>query len=385
LGQQVSLNNIIDVFSCCVLNWTALTTMLPAFLLAGAITAFIPAPILLKYLGSRKHRVLAYIVAASSGAFLPVCSCNVVPLFLSIYRRGAGIGPAFTFLYAAPAIHIVSIVFTYQVIGWRLGLWRVIGVPAIALVVGPTMGFIFRREEQARMEQLRETHALATDGVGNSRRLIALFGLLFAAIVLGSWNIKKLLPGAEINPQYATLWTYKLIATGILAVAIAIAVWRMYDGDEIRGWLRETFLYLKMVIPLLIPAILIIGFVATAIDIKLVSHLFRSPGADAGALAANLPILRASGFSALMYFPVLAEVAFTKAFLKEGMIDVAPALAVLLTGAGISLPGGVLISRGIGVKKTVIYFALIITSVTLFCSIFNSRFGQYICDCMLMH
>jgi len=358
--------------------------MLPAFLLAGAITAFIPAPVILKYLGSRKHRTAAYLMAASSGAFLPVCSCNVVPLFLSIYRRGAGIGPAFTFLYAAPAIHIVSVAFTYQVIGWRLGMWRVIGVPLIALVVGPVMGLIFRREDQARLAGMREAHATASAHIERRSRLLALFGLLLATIVLGSWNIKKQEAlGVDSGAvSYATLWAYKLGGTGILALAIALLAWRAFDREEIRAWLHETWVYLKMVVPLLVPAVFLIGLLATVIDIKTVYHLVGSRGPEATLLTKSVPIVTASAFSALMYFPVLAEVAFTKAFLKLGM-DVGPALAVLLTGAGISLPGGILVSRGIGVKKTAIYFALVITCVTLFCILFTSRIGQYICDCMM--
>ena len=358
--------------------------MLPAFLLAGAITAFIPAPVILKYLGSRKHRTAAYIMAASSGAFLPVCSCNVVPLFLSIYRRGAGIGPAFTFLYAAPAIHIVSIAFTYQVIGWRLGMWRVIGVPLIAMIVGPAMGLIFRREDQARLAEMREVHATSSAHIERRSRLVGLFGLLLATIVLGSWNIKKqeALGVDSGGLSYGTMWAYKLGGTGILALAIIILAWRAFDRDEIKAWLHETWVYLKMVVPLLIPAVFLIGLLATVIDIKTVYHLVGSRGPEATLLTKSVPIVTASAFSALMYFPVLAEVAFTKAFLKLGM-DVGPALAILLTGAGISLPGAVLISRGIGVKKTVIYFAIVITCVSLFCILFTSRIGQYICDCMM--
>jgi uncharacterized membrane protein YraQ (UPF0718 family) len=92
-----TLNDVVDVFSCCVLNWEAFTVMLPAFVMAGAIAVFVPPAVLLKHFGASAKKPVAYAVAALSGCFLSVCSCNIVPLFVTIYRRGAGLGPAVAF------------------------------------------------------------------------------------------------------------------------------------------------------------------------------------------------------------------------------------------------------------------------------------------------
>jgi len=58
-----------------------------------------------------------------------------------------------------------------------------------------------------------------------------------------------------------------------------------------------------------------------------------------------------------MYFPILTEIPFVKAFLKQGM-GVAPAMAILLGGPGVSLPGAILIARFFGWKKMLVYEAL---------------------------
>jgi uncharacterized membrane protein YraQ (UPF0718 family) len=41
------------------------------------------------------------LAAVAAGSLLAVCSCTIVPLFAGIYRKGAGIGPAITFLFFA--------------------------------------------------------------------------------------------------------------------------------------------------------------------------------------------------------------------------------------------------------------------------------------------
>ncbi len=93
-----------------LLKWYArehvLLCLVPAFFIAGAITVFVSQAAVMKYLGAGANRVLAYAVASVSGTILAVCSCTVLPLFASIYKRGAGLGPATAFLYSGPAINV---------------------------------------------------------------------------------------------------------------------------------------------------------------------------------------------------------------------------------------------------------------------------------------
>jgi hypothetical protein len=71
-----------------------LLCLIPAFFIAGAITVFIRQESVVKHLGPKSNKVLAYGIASVSGTILAVCSCTVLPLFAGIYTRGAGIGPA---------------------------------------------------------------------------------------------------------------------------------------------------------------------------------------------------------------------------------------------------------------------------------------------------
>jgi len=361
-----ALLGIVDVFKCCILSWKALTTMLPAFLLGGAIAAFIPTPVILRYLGAQANQVKAYSVAAVSGIVLSLCSCNIVPLFVSIYRRGAGIGPAFTFLYAGPAINIVAMVFTVQVIGWRLGIWRAVGVPIIALLAGIGMALLFRGHAAEADAPAVQTVRTAPD-TESHRRIWLLFALLLGLVVFGAIE---------------TGWLVKLVGMLAIAAATAALLGISFRPEEIRTWAAETWRLIKLVVPVLLPAVLVIGAIAAFIDIKLVYRMLGPAPEGSGFLREMQPILVADVFGALMYFPILSEVAFTKAFLKLGM-DVGPALAVLLTGAGLSLPGMFIVARAVGWRKVIVYQCIVIVLTAALAAFFASEVGQYICACMM--
>ena len=121
--------------------------LVPAFFIAGAVGVFVSQASVMKYLGAKANKVLAYGVAAVSGCILAVCSCTILPLFAGIYRMGAGLGPASTFLYSGPAINILAIILTARILGFELGAARAIGAVVFSVIIGLCMHFIFRREE----------------------------------------------------------------------------------------------------------------------------------------------------------------------------------------------------------------------------------------------
>ena len=109
--------------------------LVPAFFIAGAISVFISKTSVIKYFGENANKFLAYGVASVSGTILAVCSCTVLPLFSGIYRKGAGLGPATSFLYSGPAINVLAIILTARILGWQLGIARVIGSIIFSVVL----------------------------------------------------------------------------------------------------------------------------------------------------------------------------------------------------------------------------------------------------------
>jgi uncharacterized membrane protein YraQ (UPF0718 family) len=143
---------IIEAFV--LLQWYArnhtLACVVPALFIAGAITTFLSKEAVLKHLGPKANKVEAYSVASVSGTVLAVCSCSVLPMFAGIYRIGAGLGPASAFLYAGPAINVLALFLTARVLGFQLGVARVIGAIVFGIIIGLIMALIFRKDEEAR-------------------------------------------------------------------------------------------------------------------------------------------------------------------------------------------------------------------------------------------
>lgn len=371
-----NLSEVVDIFKCCIFNWGALTTILPAFIIAGAVIAFIPSAYVTRYLGAGAKRYISYPAAALAGALLPACSCNIVPLFASILKQGAGIGPAFTFLYAGPAINMISVIFIFKVIGPVLGVWKIMGVFSISILLGLIMEMLFSNRKALEIRPQANLDAEKIVKV----RLFLLFALLLAILMVGS----SLVPSALAQPLNETQFIARISAFSGLVVALFLLIAVRFSKAEVLDWLKQTYKLLKIIVPLFILSILVIGLIAKYIDIRWI-HDLLSAKKDALGNRLFMPTLQStfSGtiFGELMYFPILSEIVFTKAFLKLGM-DIGPALAILLAGPGTSLPGFILINRFVGWKKVSSYFIIsVILEVTL-ATLVAMSIGDYICACL---
>lgn len=166
-----------------------LLCLLPAFYIAGAMTALIPKPTVTRFLGRNTPKFISYPAAALAGSVLAVCSCTIVPLFAGIYKKGAGIGPAITFLFFAPAANILALIYTGGVIGPDLAFARLFLSLAFGIGIGLIMALIFRREDSV--------HDKITDGMfaaqGSMRRTALIFLSLWIALLLaGTLKVRLL-------------------------------------------------------------------------------------------------------------------------------------------------------------------------------------------------
>jgi len=127
-----------------------LTCLVPAFFIAGGMAVFVKKDTVLRYLGPRAKKYIAYPVAGLSGGVLAVCSCTILPLFAGIYSSGGGVGPATAFLFAGPAINVTAVFLTGTVLGWDLSVARIIASFFIAIVTGLIMAALFRSSDEER-------------------------------------------------------------------------------------------------------------------------------------------------------------------------------------------------------------------------------------------
>jgi hypothetical protein len=183
-------------------GWYALAAhvllcLVPAFFIAGALSALVPQASITRYLGPDAPRWVAYPAAAGAGSLLAVCSCTVQPLFAGIYGKGAGLGPAITFLFFAPAANILALSYTGVALGAEIAIARIVLALSFGIGIGMIMAMIFRRSEAARQGDAR---AFAGDGRVPGRTLLFL-GTLVALLIAGTLKVDLLT---------ATLWQHSM-------------------------------------------------------------------------------------------------------------------------------------------------------------------------------
>ncbi|MCL7452432.1 MAG: permease [Anaerolineae bacterium] len=166
-----------------------LLCLVPAFFIAGAMTALIPKEAITRYLGRDASPWVSYPMAAVGGFVLAVCSCTILPLFAGIYRQGAGLGPAITFLFVGPAINILAVSYTGVAIGLDIAVARIILSVVFGIGIGLIMAFIYRRDDAraaARVHNQETSGGAFAAGASIKRASVIFLLLLLAVLVVGT-------------------------------------------------------------------------------------------------------------------------------------------------------------------------------------------------------
>lgn len=395
--------------------------LLPAFFIAGVIAVFVSQGAVLKYFGANAKKWLAYTVASVSGAILAVCSCTILPLFSSIYKRGAGLGPAIAFLYSGPAISILSIILTARILGLEMGIARTLGAVSFSIIIGLAMSFIYRKEEKAKKEE--QMNFSKVEEKRPIKDTAFHFFTLVAILVFANW-------GSPATDDSSSLWyyifTYKWYITGILSLflvysliiilkikwqwvllsallvvlsiifanlfvlnpvfiplipmvvgIISLSIITLYDknDEDNREWILSTWGFAKQIMPLLAVGVITAGFLlgsthgSTSIP-GIIPSLWIEWAVGGNSILSNL---FASIVGAFMYFATLTEVPIIQGLLASGM-GKGPALALLLAGPSLSLPNMLVIRGVMGTKKTLIFVVLVIIMATISGLIYGTLF-----------
>lgn len=385
--------------------------LLPAFFIAGVIAVFVSKGAVLKYFGANAKKWVSYTVASVSGGILAVCSCTILPLFTSIYKRGAGLGPAIAFLYSGPAISILSIILTARILGLEMGLARVIGAVTFAVVIGLVMSFLFRKEEQDKVAA--HMNIVPPPEKRPLWQTAVFFFTLVAILVFANWGAPATIDRGVWAAIYGAKWWItsslaiglcvmlvkilhlkaRWIILGAVAVAISAFIANVFisdaklaplvpmvvsvavltivllcdkNDDENREWVLSSWGFAKLILPLLAVGVLTAGFLlgSTHDGIELPGIIPNSWVEWAVGGNSLLSNFFASFTGAFMYFATLTEVPIIQGLLASGM-GKGPALALLLAGPSLSLPNMLVIRSVMGTKKTVIYVALVIVMATI--------------------
>ena len=341
-----------------------LLCLIPAFFIAGAISVFVSKASVMKYFGAKANKILSYGVASVSGTILAVCSCTILPLFMGIYQRGAGLGPAIAFLYAGPAINALAIILTARILGWQLGLARAIGAILFSIVIGLLMHFIFLKEE-------RERHAEEDFNLGELEEARPLyktapyFFSMVGVLVFANWGR----PLGDNTGLWWLIYSYKWWIAGFFLSSLAFMLFKWFKKAELKEWTKSTWDLSVQILPLLLGGVLVSGFFLGRVGHEgIIPSQYISALVGGNSLFANF---FSSIVGAFMYFATLTEVPILQGLIGSGM-GKGPALALLLAGPALSLPSMLVIRSAIGTQKTIVYVCLVVIMATITGMIFGA-------------
>ncbi|MCL4249202.1 MAG: permease [Anaerolineae bacterium] len=405
-----------------------LLCLVPAFFIAGYLS-LIPKETVTRYLGPKTPRWISYPAAAVGGFVLAVCSCTILPLFAGIWKRGAGLGPAITFLFVGPAVNILAISYTGAAIGADIAFARL----ALSIIFGIAIGLIMAA--LFRQPQAQDDAAGMFAGEHQMRPALGgLFALLLAVLIAGTLQVDMLtatlfsihlpldLPVSLQQGLDALHLTLQGAALIVLLVIIAPVAWKGFN-NVVNGFSRWTWAALGLTATTLLfaapttaPGSLIINitgrFVAELLLLAAIAYvasrfLTREELADwlaetwrfvkqifplliagvfiAGMVRGIVPedwIRALAGqntiwanalgvlFGVFMYFPTLVEVPIARMFLDLGMHR-GPLLAYLLADPELSVQSIMVTGRILGRQKTIAYVSL----VAVFSTVAGYLFG----------
>lgn len=384
-----------------------ISCLVPAFFIAGVISVFISKASVIKYFGVQAKKWLAYSVASVSGTILAVCSCTILPLFSGIYSRGAGLGPAIAFLYSGPGINILAIILTARILGFELGIARIVGAVLFSVVIGLIMHLIYHKEElskskaQLAMPEPEVTRPFwqtayhffviiailvfvnwgkpnQTGGLwyiiySNKWWITAFFGVLFGVSLVAvlKLNMKGVLLAAAPVIGASLFFSHNPLIPFSIAVLCTSILISLKKGEP-QEWMFSTWGFAKQILPLLGAGVLVAGLLLGSLEggEGLIPNQWVSTLVGGNSVFANF---FASIVGAFMYFATLTEVPILQGLIANGM-GKGPALALLLAGPALSLPNMLVIRSVLGTQKTIVFVSLVVVMATVTGLLFGTLF-----------
>ncbi len=321
-----------------------LTCLVPAFLLAGAMVSFIRREAILRFLGEATSRLKSYSLASGSSFLLAACSCTVIPVASGLYYAGAAVGAAFIILWVAPAANVLALVYTGQILGAPMVLARIGAALLMAFAVGLIMSGVFGgARANGATPQANAPAGKPRESIVAGRAL-PLFLLLLLTLLLPNYLVTE---GPYLHK--VAIWAGMTLVTAVYAGYVL-------EMSQIRRWLRETWWFVRMIFPLLLIGVFIVGVIGHVLPEAWIERWLSGNGLLACFLATLL--------GGVTYFATMTEAPFVDTLMGMGMGN-GPALALLLVGPGISLPNWLAIARVFGIKMSLVYVPTIIVLGTL--------------------
>jgi uncharacterized membrane protein YraQ (UPF0718 family) len=325
---------------------------IPAFFIAGAIGTWVPKHVVIRYLSAGTRPLISYSVSLVAGGLLSVCACGILPLFQTIYQRGAGIGPSFTFLFAGPAINIIAIFYTFNLLGPALGVARILCVAFLAVGTGLLFSQLFKN---------------STEKDGTKPAAMALIKTKKPA-VWPKWIIFILLMIMVMTlPVEGLSWNIKGTLNLTCLLLVVILAFQRISREERAAWGEKSWFLIRQIVPKLLLGIFIIGLLESQSNHLMLTYLADGSNSFTACLLSAL-------IGAILYLGTILGVVAVDGLTRLGL-GAGPALALLLAGPTIALPSMFAIISICGKKKGLLFCLSVIISSALCGYIFGIFHG----------
>jgi len=337
---------------------------LPAFLISGAIKVFIRERSITYYLGPKVNSFVSYSIASVAGFLFSACSCGVIPLFASIFRHGAGIGPAMVFLTTGPAINLLAVILTAQIFGLKMMAYRSFYAVLHGFIMGWVFAFVYRNEpREASVGQgvkLVDDELIADKDYDSLKdeeldeeyiekpvRTVAwLFILLFAMMVIGQLDNY----GAIHSAIKIDIWL-KLGLMFLNLALLGIFIFKNFTREEYMCRFERTGHFIYKILKPLIIGLFFIGFAKEFVTMSLIVKYLGNNNLSS--------CMTSSVIGAFMYFGTCVSVVIVKFLMDFGMAD-GPALSLFLAGPTVSFSSMLALITIMGYRKTALFVLIIV-------------------------
>lgn len=338
-------------------------------LIAGSLAVFVSWEAVRKKMGYGGFK--ANLMATTAGSIIPICSCGIVPVLVGMLEAGVPLGPSLAFLVAAPMLNIPTVFLTAGLLGKKLALARIIGVFAIAMIVGTIVTWWQKRGGLKHLIKIYVKPNLSPEVQKFSYQIGIKLATKPEGITLeeaGRENLNKLKELEEVGLiEQTEEGKWKLVNRDMSAHQNACFVLpedseNLTFGKKVIKTLKVSWDLFLQLNYYLVLAVLIAGAIRVLVPTSLIVNFV-------GGKALN-SVLITSVIAVLAYVCTYVEVPTAMALVAKGMGPGAT-LAYLLGGPGLSLPSIMMLSGAFRKKLLALYVGLSLIGCVIAGYLFN--------------
>ncbi|MHC4359229.1 MAG: SO_0444 family Cu/Zn efflux transporter [Planctomycetota bacterium] len=203
--------------------WATVAEMSPyllfGFFMAGILSVFVSQSLVERHLGGKG--IWPLVKASIFGVPLPLCSCGVIPVSMSLHKHGAGKGASISFLLSTPQTGVDSIFVTLSLLGPVFAVFRPLAAFATGIIGGSLVNIFDKNDEGDAPAPEKYTDECYGDNRKRSRITRGLkYGFVTLPRDIGKAMLAGLIVAAFISALVPDGFFAEKLGTGIFAMIV---------------------------------------------------------------------------------------------------------------------------------------------------------------------